>query len=620
MANITITKATDTIVGTSSDDLFIYDGGDNGPTANPFPSSLSIDGGDGIDVVDFVSADEGALLTDALSAKYDSNTGIATFAGGNEFTDVEQIIFENGTLDLSDPAAIAGQEFLGSPSVGTLAAGDTTVTFGQVEDIFVTVEGEDEGVFEVDLLDSDGKSAWDYTSVNGASLASGGVQLEQGTFSVNGDGDLVFLVNNSYRDGLAGGTSQTFTVEVGLEDSEDDENTTTATYTVTIEAPEFTDNADSQGKYDASLAADEVVDTTFVADHVTDALGGNDFVSGSAGTDLIFGNDGNDAIFAGPDDESGDIFAGGAGDDTIGGGAGNDVLLGDSAYDVGGTDDMGAEGDDGNDLMFGGAGDDQIITGSITGGTASGTINGGGVDEDTGLSITGFTVEGEGNDTVWAGEGNDFVLGDDGDDVIGGGAGVDALYAGGGNDTVYGGDDDDRDSGAGIFGEAGDDLLFGGAGDDLVSGGTGNDEMYGGADDDEMHGDAGADTMYGGAGDDAMYAGIGDDVLRGGAGDDELDGDDGNDLIDGGAGNDSLIGNDGADVFVFEAGDGDDTILDFDQGEGDQIDLSALDLTFEDISAAAYQVGGDTFIDYDGGTIQIDNFNVTDLTASDFIL
>lgn len=45
----------------------------------------------------------------------------------------------------------------------------------------------------------------------------------------------------------------------------------------------------------------------------------------------------------------------------------------------------------------------------------------------------------------------------------------------------------------------------------------------------------------------------------------------GNDTIEGGAGNDTLVGGSGADVFVFRAGCGHDTIVDF--GPGDRIAL-----------------------------------------------
>lgn len=68
-----------------------------------------------------------------------------------------------------------------------------------------------------------------------------------------------------------------------------------------------------------------------------------------------------------------------------------------------------------------------------------------------------------------------------------------------------------------------------------------------------------ADTLYGGAGNDVLYGLYGDDVLVGGAGADRL------------------YGGDGGDRFVFEGAtifNGVDRIMDFDQAQGDVIDIS----------------------------------------------
>ena len=53
------------------------------------------------------------------------------------------------------------------------------------------------------------------------------------------------------------------------------------------------------------------------------------------------------------------------------------------------------------------------------------------------------------------------------------------------------------------------------------------------------------------------------DSIDGGAGADKIYGGDGNDTIVGGTGNDSLSGGDGADVFIWNRGDGNDKILDY---------------------------------------------------------
>ena len=61
------------------------------------------------------------------------------------------------------------------------------------------------------------------------------------------------------------------------------------------------------------------------------------------------------------------------------------------------------------------------------------------------------------------------------------------------------------------------------------------------------------------------------DLLFGGNGDDFISGGAGNDMLDGGAGNDHLTGGAGADTF--KAGEGDDHITDYNQTDGDVVDI-----------------------------------------------
>ncbi len=124
-------------------------------------------------------------------------------------------------------------------------------------------------------------------------------------------------------------------------------------------------------------------------------------------------------------------------------------------------------------------------------------------------------------------------------------------------------------------------------------------------------GDASGNTLTGGAGDDIIRGGQGDDIITGGTGDDTLYGDG---ITDDGTGSD-------ADTFVYTTGGGNDTIVDFTDGE-DKIDIS--DFTgitgFDDINA--HQDGSDVVIDfsnYGGGTITLENFNLSDLDANDFL-
>ncbi len=96
----------------------------------------------------------------------------------------------------------------------------------------------------------------------------------------------------------------------------------------------------------------------------------------------------------------------------------------------------------------------------------------------------------------------------------------------------------------------------------------------------------GSDTLVGGSGDDQISGGKGDDFILGGSGNDNLSGDEGNDTLIGGLGSDVLHGGLGSDIFLHSAGDGQDTITDFQNGDrlvlaGYTIDLH--DLNFFDL-------------------------------------
>ena len=90
--------------------------------------------------------------------------------------------------------------------------------------------------------------------------------------------------------------------------------------------------------------------------------------------------------------------------------------------------------------------------------------------------------------------------------------------------------------------------VSGNSGNNTLEGDHFNNAMDGQRGDDRMFGEAGRDTLDGGPGDDEMYGGEDKDTLIGG---------EDNDLMDGGP---------GADTFVFEPGNGEDHIMDFDTG------------------------------------------------------
>ncbi|MCC7428664.1 MAG: type I secretion C-terminal target domain-containing protein [Alphaproteobacteria bacterium] len=248
------------------------------------------------------------------------------------------------------------------------------------------------------------------------------------------------------------------------------------------------------------------------------------------------------------------------GDDTVNAGDGMDYVHGDTGADT-------LNGQDGDDFLFGGAGND-----TINGGNGADRVNG----EDGNDTINGE----DGDDFIYGGEGDDVIHGNLGNDYVNGQNGENTVFGDEGDDTVNGGNDADTLYGDGDGSEmytGGADTLNGGYGDDTLYGGGGNDALIGREDNDTLYGGDGNDTLYGGNGYSDNTAGT--DVLYGGAGNDWLYGNGGNDTLYGGAGNDNMKGMNGADTFVFEADtatNGSDTIHDFNTGQSDVLDLTAM--------------------------------------------
>ncbi|WP_199610552.1 calcium-binding protein [Flocculibacter collagenilyticus] len=214
--------------------------------------------------------------------------------------------------------------------------------------------------------------------------------------------------------------------------------------------------------------------------------------------------------------------------------------------------------------------------------------------------------------TVWTGasikqemntasDGDDEFYGEQGDDEYSGLAGADKILGGAGNDTLSGGEGNDY-----LYGEDGDDTLNGNDGDDYLSGDEGNDVLYGEAGNDSLNGSQGNDTLYGNEGQDRLDGGAGSDTLFGHAGNDTLQGGDGDDTLEGGKGDDTLYGGEGNDNFVFNRGDGADTI----RNEGSEITITLSDIENDDV---IYRRNGSSLVlkfssGADGDQITIYNF------------
>ncbi|OHE05749.1 MAG: hypothetical protein A3K14_07295, partial [Sulfurimonas sp. RIFCSPLOWO2_12_FULL_36_74] len=272
------------------------------------------------------------------------------------------------------------------------------------------------------------------------------------------------------------------------------------------------------------------------------ALGGDDVVDGGAGDDTILGGDGNDTLI------------GGTGSDVMQGGNGNDTYMysrgdgSDTIIDSSGNDTLRfAEGIASSDLVARMLenGDMQIalkedgktfeeLADKITvknWKNQANRIENITLFDGSSVNVDSLQIGTDGNDNMLFGDlGVSFeALG--GDDVVTSGSGADTIDGGDGNDTINS--------------RAGDDTLIGGLGNDTIDSGDGSDTVYGGEGADVISSGARNDTVYGEAGNDTIDAGSGDDIISGGTGIDTLKG---------GAGNDT---------YIFNRGDGRDTVHDY---------------------------------------------------------
>ncbi|OFX10325.1 MAG: hypothetical protein A3G22_00005, partial [Alphaproteobacteria bacterium RIFCSPLOWO2_12_FULL_40_11] len=258
-----------------------------------------------------------------------------------------------------------------------------------------------------------------------------------------------------------------------------------------------------------------------------------------------------------------DKFIGGSGVNTIIMTEGNDVLALDDPTSASGSDAAGASATarvQDISVIHAGAGNDVINFSTQKYSYGDSVVYGG-----------------TGNDKIWMSSGNDRLFGDSGNDEI---------YGGNGNDFINGGD--------------GNDVLVGGVGNDKIEGGVGNDNISGEVGDDVLEGGLGADVINGGEGSEvngdtisylnsssAVVVNIASNTVSGGdaQGDvisnfeniigsnyaDTLTGDAGNNIIEGGAGDDILFGGGGSDTYIYNLGDGNDTIIDGINNHGDFI-------------------------------------------------
>ncbi|MCT4577421.1 calcium-binding protein [Donghicola sp.] len=177
-------------------------------------------------------------------------------------------------------------------------------------------------------------------------------------------------------------------------------------------------------------------------------------------------------------------------------------------------------------------------------------------------------------------------------------------------DKITGSDDHDL-----FFGNAGRDVIRGGAGSDTISGDGGNDRLFGNDGNDWLSGKQRKDKLFGNDGDDELFGDAGNDKLKGDAGNDTLSGGTGRDKLFGGTGDDVLTGGRHQDTFIFAAGgqdQGNDLILDF-QKRQDTIRFAG-----GDVEVTVTHENGDTYLDYDNGSIRLVGVTWLDEGVVDF--
>ena len=374
----------------------------------------------------------------------------------------------------------------------------------------------------------------------------------------------------------------------------------------------------------------------------------------------IFGSAFDDVLTG---SSSGNFISGGDGDDEINGLGGGDILRGDD-----GADDI--DGGGGADIAYYNT-SDAAVTINLT----TGVHSGGHADGDTLTSIE--RILGSRFDDTITGDGSDNILrGEDGDDELNGGGGIDTLSGDEGADDLNGGSGNDwaryNQSDAAIdvdlnqatqtgghaegdtftsiervYGSRFDDDISGDSGGNLLRGHIGDDTLVGRSGNDFLRGDAGGDVLNGGGDRDwALYNGSdaaitvnldtgaasgghadGDtfisienvlgsrfgDTITGDSESNFLRGNTGADTIEGGTNDDNLEGGTGGDTFVFNDGDGDDTVLDFEDGT-DTLRVEAANFAALTIT----NNGGNARVDYGGGVVELTGISSGQLTNADF--
>ena len=634
----------DLLRGQGGDDQLMGDGGDDtlygdmgGDLLQGGSGNDLLRGGEGVDVLEGGMGDdvlEGGPDGDELSGGYESLNDDGTLKNGGSDTAAYTMSPEAVTVDLRYPADPTKQAPMGGDALGDMLDGIENLRGSMYDDVLIGDGGKNKlfGNMGNDMLKGMG-NADTLHGGKGMDTLYGGegndtLKGEMGDDALKGEGGSDTLVGGPGADKLFGGEFDAETMKAGADDVEAGGMTVEVVddRKVLMVTGDTADYTMSDAGVHISLTPDDHDEDRSTPNNIVgtgghaegDILVAIENLTGSAHTDMLEGNAVANILKGGDGDDwdnaatpavtEGGLF-GGKGNDTLDGGDGMDLL----------------EGGDGIDDLWGGAGDDLIKGGAGSDFTYRPFDATRATPDDA--STAGYVDE---NEDTSANDGDIILI--LGDDL--------KTYA----DLK---DVPDGYTRGGLYGGPGDDTLMGGAGSDYMDGGSGSDTAdYSGRSSTSVAVDLrlegaqgttpaqsvvmGTTTIDLGAAptprDPSAATG---DVLRnienvtGSSENDTIVGNNGANVITGGGtgitsntaatGGDELWGAGGADTFVFTPdSDGNfqdrgTVIRDFSSREGDKIDLSAFNLSQQELINMLDQINA--------GVLDLANTGVSDLAG-----
>lgn len=616
LANVENLKLTGTATnGTGNAGINTITGNDEGNVLDGGAGADVMIGGKGGDLY-FVDNLNDSVTEGVGEGTQDSVRTTATILNANNFANVENFTYF-GTAAWTFTGTDANNQIIGATGNDHLTgglgndflmgnAGNDTLVGGKGDDELNGGVGNDTYIFNV----GDGEDVLRPNTFNTGDLIKlAGTDLHDLNWSIdNIDLNLAQAIDAGYDYGDTGvmtlidflKATGSVTVQIDLADN--------LAYGTNADLSTFIFQRGLTGT--ANTTSSEIIVGGDTNDTINGGGGFFDQIYGGEGNDTITGGSGKDWIFGGSDN---DVLNGLAGNDTITGGAGNDKINGGDGIDLLNYElsdvDRGLEEEGGETGV-----NVDLSSGKVTNDGFFGVDTLTGIENVRGSEFADIIVGdananelegGDGNDILAGGAGNDQLVGGDDEDTLTGGAGNDRLVGGSGADefrfsALGEGDDVITD-----FNGAEDKLSFASAldkgnggilddvasiaatevGDDVVvtfanghtltflGAATGSIDSF-----DDLLADPNAQFTTFLDANRIVTGGVGNDVLAGGAGDDTLTGNAGNDTLEGGVGNDILNGGIGNDTYIFNIGDGEDTLAAGTYNTGDIIKLAGTDV------------------------------------------